>query len=80
MDIDHKLYSGTNGCDWGMKFRSVVGYGFVSVVTGNKERKAGLDCIMSHYGGPRDYSYDDNVLSRTTILCLEIKEMTGKKC
>ncbi len=80
MDIDHKLYSGVNGCDWGMKYRSVVGFGIVTVVTGNKERKSGLDCIMSHYGGKREYSYDSKVLDRTTVLCLEIKEMTGKKC
>jgi uncharacterized protein len=80
MDIEHQLYTGINGCDWGMKYRSVLGFGNISVVTGIKERKAGLDCIMSHYGGKNDYSYDDRVLNRTNVLCLEIKEMTGKKC
>ena len=80
MDIEHKLYSGSKGCDWGMKYRSVVGFGTITEVKGSRERKAGLDCIMSHYGGSGEYSYDDHVLSRTTILCLEIKEMTGKKC
>ena len=80
MDIEHKLFTGSKGCDWGMKYRSVVGYGVITEVKGSKEKKAGLDCIMSHYGGSREYSYDDHILDRTTVLCLEIKEMTGKKC
>ena len=80
MDTDHHVYKGEKGCDWGMNYSSVVGYGYISVMTDPEARKAGLNCIMSHYGGGREYTYDENVLARTTILCLEIKEMTGKKC
>ncbi|HEY5470213.1 MAG TPA: pyridoxamine 5'-phosphate oxidase family protein [Bacteroidales bacterium] len=80
LDTDHQLYKGENGCDWGMKYSSVVGYGNISIVTEPEAKKAGLNCIMSHYGGRREYSYDDKVLERTTILSLEITEMTGKKC
>lgn len=80
MDTGHKLYDGEKGCDWGMNFHSVVGYGKISVVNDPELRIAGLDCIMKHYGAAKKYSYDDNVLSRTTILRLEITEMTGKKC
>ena len=80
LDIDHKLYEGSKGCDWGMRYRSVLGFGMLSEVKGINERKAGLNCIMSHYGAEKDYDYDEHVLDRTTVLCLEIKEMTGKKC
>jgi nitroimidazol reductase NimA-like FMN-containing flavoprotein (pyridoxamine 5'-phosphate oxidase superfamily) len=80
IDTDHQLFNGEDGCDWGMKYSSVVGYGFVSIVTKPETRKAGLNCIMSHYGGEKEYTFDDKVLARTTILSLEIKEMTGKKC
>ena len=80
MDTDHILYTGEKGCDWGMKYNSVVGYGNISIAGDSGIRKAGLDCIMKHYGGDKNYSYDDKVLSRTTILKLDILEMTGKKC
>jgi uncharacterized protein len=80
MDTDHQLYKGEKGCDWGMNYSSVVGYGYISVVTETEARKAGLNCIMAHYGGQREYTFDVKVLARTTILCLEIREMTGKKC
>jgi uncharacterized protein len=80
MDTDHHIYSGIKGCDWGMKFSSVVGYGNISVINGKEAKIAGMNCIMKHYGGEMEYSFDDQVLKRTTILRLDIIEMTGKKC
>jgi uncharacterized protein len=84
MDIDHHLYINPSnddrkGCNWGMNFRSVVGYGNVSVITETEAKKIGLDCIMKHYGDENKYIYDENVLSRTTVLRLDITEITGKK-
>jgi hypothetical protein len=34
---------------------------------------------MKHYGDENKYMYDENVLEQTTILRLQILEMTGKK-
>jgi len=79
MDTDHKLYKGEKGCDWGMKYSSVVGYGNISVMTDKAAKEKGLNCIMKHYGGDRKYSYDDKIFEETTILRLDIKEMTGKR-
>ena len=79
MDTDHTVYGGEKGCDWGMKFSSVVGYGNISIVTEREAKIKGLNCIMAHYGGEKEYTYDENVLLRTTVLCLDIKEMTGKR-
>jgi nitroimidazol reductase NimA-like FMN-containing flavoprotein (pyridoxamine 5'-phosphate oxidase superfamily) len=79
MDIDHQMFRGKMSCDWGMKFRSIIGYGNISVVTEHDERILGLNSIMTHYGGDGEYSYDDKVLEKTTILSLKILEMTGKK-
>jgi len=80
MDTDHLIYKGEKGCDWGMKYKSVVGYGNISFVTDKEERITGLDWILRHYGGGMKNIYDDKVLGRTTILRLDITEMTGKKC
>jgi len=80
MDTDHQIFKGTEGCDWGMKYSGVVGYGNISVIAEKKEKISALNCIMTHYGGKGEYFYDDTVLSQTTILRLDIREMTGKKC
>ena len=79
MDTDHEIFTGEKGCDWGMNYSSVVGYGKLSIVDGDAEKRAGLDHIMDHYGGSGVYSYDDQVLARTTVLRLDISEMTGKR-
>lgn len=79
MDTDHKVYGGEKGCDWGMNYRSVVGYGNISVVSDEVYRKKGLECLMRHYAGDQNFSYDEKVMARTTILRLNITEMTGKK-
>jgi uncharacterized protein len=79
LDTDHEIYEGENGCDWGMKFSSIVGYGKISVLQEKESRIYGLDCIMAHYSDRTDFSYDERVLGNTTILRLEIEEMTGKR-
>lgn len=79
MDTGHAIYKGEKGCDWGMKYSSVVGYGKISIVDEGAERIAGLGHIMNHYGGSGIHSYDDKVLSETTVLRLDISEMKGKK-
>jgi hypothetical protein len=83
MDIDHKInlepgMDGRRGCNWGMKYRSVVGYGNISIITEKEAKKTGLDCIMNHYGGENEYFYDEKVLSNTTVLKLDITEIRGK--
>ena len=84
MDIDHKIYvrpgkDGRKGCNWGMKYRSVVGYGNISIITETEAKKTGLDFIMRHYGDENEYVYDEKVLANTTVLRLDITEITGKK-
>lgn len=83
MDTDHKINlrpgtDGKKGCNWGMKYRSVVGYGNISIITENEAKKTGLDCIMNHYGGKNEYFYDEKVLAKTTVLRLDITEIAGK--
>jgi nitroimidazol reductase NimA-like FMN-containing flavoprotein (pyridoxamine 5'-phosphate oxidase superfamily) len=84
MDIEHQIYVRAEkdlkkGCNWGMKYRSVVGYGNISIITEKEAKKTGLDCIMKHYGDENEYIYDEKVLANTTVLRLDITEITGKK-
>lgn len=79
MDTDHKISRGKRGCDWSMKFSSIIGYGSISVVTEKEEKITGMNNIMVHYGGEGEYFYDEKLFEQTTILRLKILEMTGKK-
>jgi uncharacterized protein len=79
MDTDHVLSTGNTACDWGMKYSSVVGYGNINIVTDKEERLEGMNSIMAHYGGLIKSVFDENVMQHTTILRLNILEMTGKR-
>jgi hypothetical protein len=79
LDTDHELYEGENGCDWGMKFSSIVGYGKITEIEDSESGIRGLDCIMSHYSKKEKFSYDEKVLANTRILRLDIESMTGKR-
>lgn len=80
MDIDHQIFKGGKGCDWGMKFSSIVGYGNITIITESSAKIEALNCIMDHYDGGGNYSYDERMVGKTTILMLDITEMTAKKC
>jgi uncharacterized protein len=79
MDIDHELVQSENACDWGMKYRSIVGLGLLESVTNDEEKKRGLDCIMDHYGFKGKKEYNEKALGLTEILRLTVAEFTGKK-
>ena len=78
-DTDHKLTSGPKGCDWGMSYSSVVGYGRIKHVTEETEKIKALEIIMSQYSGRKDFTFDESILEHTTILQLDIEEITGKR-
>jgi len=79
-DTDHDLYKDKTACDFGMRYRSVVGYGRVTIITDDDEKKKGLDFIMSHYSEGKEFSYKQTSLDKMLLLRLDILEMNGKKC
>jgi nitroimidazol reductase NimA-like FMN-containing flavoprotein (pyridoxamine 5'-phosphate oxidase superfamily) len=78
-DTDHNLYKGPNACDYGMHYRSVVGYGKMTIITDDNEKRLGLDSVMSQYSKGKEFSYKQHDLERMLLLRLDILEMTGKK-
>lgn len=79
IDTDHQLVPGPQACDYTMLFRSVSGSGHIRLVTEDSEKIYGLNIIMKHYTGRNDFEYAPEMLSTTSVMCLEIREMTGKK-
>jgi nitroimidazol reductase NimA-like FMN-containing flavoprotein (pyridoxamine 5'-phosphate oxidase superfamily) len=77
-DIDPMLVKkGQGGCDWGMKFQSVIGTGRAEFVEDEVSKRKALDIIMNQYDDGH-FQYADDKVKRTVIIRVDIQEMTGK--
>ncbi len=78
VDVDARVARGDSPCRWSMKYRSVIGFGRARLLEDDAEKRAGLDAIMAHYGGPEG-PYDGKSLERTCVIEIAIERMTGKQ-
>jgi hypothetical protein len=77
-DIDTRIHSGKTACDWGMQYRSVIGYGTAGLIEEPNEKRQALDIIMGQYANGA-FDYSDKALKKTLIIKVDIRHMTGKK-
>jgi uncharacterized protein len=79
MDIDHGLFRGKTACEWGMTYKSIVGYGSLGVIEQREEKLKALDLVMAHYGSKGNNIYAEKALENTCVLKLMAREVVGKK-
>ena len=77
-DIDHEIVEAKDACKWGMKYRSVIGYGKASVIDDPESKRRAFNIIMQHYADS-SFTYAEAVLKDTVIIKVEIESMGGKK-
>ena len=51
LDIDHEVVKSESPCNWGMKYRSVIGFGRAFFVDDLEEKRRSLGIIVEHYSG-----------------------------
>jgi len=78
VDICDRLIRSDNPCSWGMRYRSVIGFGRASIVTNAGEKRHGLNCIMRHYGGGT-HEFSERDIGSVAVIRIAIESMTGKK-
>lgn len=71
--------AGEKACNYGMKYRSVVGYGKIRIIDDMNEKIAGLNLLMNQYTGKSNWEYDDEMLKRTTVTCIDVQSISGKR-
>ena len=77
-DSDTELVAAQQGCDWGMKYRSVIGYGKAAFLEDPEQKKRALGIIMAHYTD-RSFQYSEQSVKATAVIKIEISSMTGKQ-
>lgn len=76
--ISDPFVAGEKACNYGMKYRSVVGYGKIRIVEEPVERIKGLNLLMKQVTGKDSWDYDDDMLKRTTVSCIDVQSISGK--
>ena len=79
METGCEVIGGEVPCEWGVKGRSVVGFGTASLVEDPESKKEALDIIMQHYGAKRPFAYKEKGLEKAAIIRVDIHGMSGKK-
>jgi len=74
-----EIVKGPEACDWTTRYRSVVGYGTVEILSDDESKQLGLEVIMAQYGAPELVRFDVLNLKRMVILKLKITSMSGKQ-
>ena len=65
-------------CQWGMKYKSIIGYGKVEFVERMEDKRHALGIIMRQYSSDK-FEFSDKSLQSTTVFKIDIYEMTGKQ-
>ena len=74
-----EIVKGKEACDWTTRYRSVVGYATVEILSDDKSKQEGLEVIMAQHGAPELLEFNAENLRRMVILKLSITSLTGKQ-
>lgn len=77
-DIDTKIVESEKSCNWGMKYKSVIGFGKAYLINNPEQKREALNIIMNQYSkGP--FQFLDNMIDKTSVIKIEINSMSGKQ-
>ena len=80
MDVDCEVARAEQACQWGMRFRSVIGFGRAEFLEDAEEKRKGLEVIMGHYAESGEiFSFADREVERTVVIRVKVESMSGKK-
>lgn len=77
-EIFTQVIKSAKACKWGMKYRSVIGFGKAGFIADDDLKRQAFDIIMNQYADG-SFIYEEALLKSTVIIKVEIHSMTGKQ-
>ncbi len=71
-----EVYSNKNACNWGTKFRSLIGEGKAELIEDEVIKNNALAEIMKKYSGSKDHEFNEHVLSHTYVYRIRLNNAT----
>lgn len=78
MDADLAFVPAEKGCNWSMKYRSVIGNGKAHFVDAPAEKIAALKIIMAHYSD-KSYEFTGEEAVKVAVVRIDIESLSGKE-
>ena len=76
-DNDCEPIQSDTGCDWSVRYESVIGYGKARLLEDMDSKLRALDIIMKHYSG-KSFEYPEQKVNKTAVIRVDIETVTGK--
>ena len=77
-DIPEGMREAEQGCRWGIKYRSVIGFGTAEMVDDKEGKRRALEIVMAQYSD-KEYTFPDDVVTKTAVIKVVIARVTGKQ-
>ncbi|MGD1151316.1 MAG: pyridoxamine 5'-phosphate oxidase family protein [Syntrophales bacterium] len=77
-DIPEGMREAEQGCRWGIKYRSVIGFGTAEIVDDQEGKRRALEIVMAQYSG-KEYIFLEDVVTKTAVIKVVIARVTGKQ-
>jgi len=75
--IDLGIAQAQTACNWGARYRSVVGYGPIEFIDDLESKRSALKLLMAQYSDA-EHTFPDMKILKTCVFRLVISQMTGK--
>jgi len=75
---DLEMKTGDLACQWGYKFRGVLGSGMPRFIEDEAEKRTGLGVIMKKYAGNDSFPYDSGILAKTAVIAIDVDRATAR--
>ncbi|MFC2118617.1 pyridoxamine 5'-phosphate oxidase family protein [Bacteroidota bacterium] len=77
-DLVPEIIKAEKACNWGIKYKSVIGFGKAFLVKDLEEKENALRIIMSQYTEKKS-EFSGESVEKTGIIIVEIESITGKQ-
>jgi len=77
-EIFTQIIKSAKACKWGMRYKSVIGFGKAGLITDDDLKRQAFDIIMNQYADG-SFIYDDALLKSVVVINVGIQSMTGKQ-
>lgn len=66
-------------CDFGTKYRSVIGFGKIFPVIEKEKKREALEVIMRQHTKKTSWNFNESILDKIIVFEIKIESITGKK-